>query len=179
MQLIPTAQAARQFVLIYHGEQKYGTHPYVFHLDQVAALLAPYGEIAQILGYLHDVKEDAGGRRAMVADELLKQFGPFIANCVELLSDAPGLGRKERKELAHQKLASVTGDESIVLIVKLCDRIANIEYCLQNEDAKLLKMYTDEFAAFRAAAYRPGLCDTLWLHVENLLSLGQSPEMSP
>jgi (p)ppGpp synthase/HD superfamily hydrolase len=179
MQSTPTPQAARRFAVINHGGQRYGPHPYSFHLDQVAHILEPYGELAQVLGYLHDVQEDAGDRRDIVRAAILDEFGTFVSHCVDLVSDTPGLSRKERKDEAHKKLATVIGVAEIVLIVKLADRVANIQFCIDSGNSRLLKMYTDEFAAFRESAYRPGLCDTLWLHVEQLLGLPGPAGMSP
>jgi (p)ppGpp synthase/HD superfamily hydrolase len=49
---------AKEFAIKHHGEQKYGDRPYSFHLDQVVSYLVPYGETAQVIGYLHDVVED-------------------------------------------------------------------------------------------------------------------------
>ena len=85
--------AARSYAIQMHGDQKYGVHPYVHHLDAVVALLRPYGEQAQVVGFLHDVVEDTD---ATVAD-IAERFGTLVAGCVALLSDAPGANRKERK----------------------------------------------------------------------------------
>ena len=49
---------ARSFAIAAHGDQMYGDHPYSVHLDTVAELLAPFGEEAQIVGYLHDKAAD-------------------------------------------------------------------------------------------------------------------------
>ncbi len=57
---LENSRRARDFAIAAHGEQRYGDHPYVFHLDAVAALLAPYGVDAQTIGYLHDVVPGAG-----------------------------------------------------------------------------------------------------------------------
>lgn len=48
---------ARDVAIAAHGDQRYGTHPYVHHLDAVAAILEPFGTAAQIVGYLHDTIE--------------------------------------------------------------------------------------------------------------------------
>jgi hypothetical protein len=88
-----TPEAARTYAIAMHGDQKYGPHPYVHHLDAVVALLQPYGEKARVVGYLHDVVEDTD---ATVAD-VQERFGDLVARCVSLLTDAPGANRKERK----------------------------------------------------------------------------------
>jgi hypothetical protein len=53
----PAIQRAREFALQAHGNQRYGSHPYSYHLDAVADLLAPFGDEAQIAAYLHDTGE--------------------------------------------------------------------------------------------------------------------------
>ena len=53
-----TVIKARDFANQHHGEQRYGDRPYAYHLDAVVTLLEPYGESAQVIGYLHDVVED-------------------------------------------------------------------------------------------------------------------------
>jgi (p)ppGpp synthase/HD superfamily hydrolase len=142
------------------------------HVDRVAQMLEPFGDVAQCLGYLHDVKEDAGDQRSIVESDILKNFGPFIASCVNILTDTPGLNRKEKKCLSNQKLAAVTGDEIITLVVKLCDRIVNVEFCIETKNAKLFKMYVNEYADFRIATYREGLCDDLWTRLDALMIPG-------
>ncbi len=69
---------ARSFAIAAHGEQMYGDQPYVFHLDAVVELLAPFGNQAQIAGYLHDVVEDTDVSLQKVREE----FGDRIADCV-------------------------------------------------------------------------------------------------
>ena len=71
---------ARAFAVDAHGEQRYGDQPYVVHLDAVAALLAPFGETAQAIGYLHDVVEDTPVRLQAVREA----FGDLVADCVAL-----------------------------------------------------------------------------------------------
>ncbi|MCI5143160.1 MAG: bifunctional (p)ppGpp synthetase/guanosine-3',5'-bis(diphosphate) 3'-pyrophosphohydrolase, partial [Candidatus Electrothrix sp. ATG1] len=80
---------ARKFALKHHGEQKYGKHPYKVHLDAVAELVQKYGETAIIIAYLHDVVEDT----EVNLDDIKKEFGELIADCVAVLTDEPGKDR--------------------------------------------------------------------------------------
>ncbi|MCI5166209.1 MAG: bifunctional (p)ppGpp synthetase/guanosine-3',5'-bis(diphosphate) 3'-pyrophosphohydrolase, partial [Candidatus Electrothrix sp. GM3_4] len=68
---------ARRFALKHHGEQKYGEHPYVVHLDAVAELVQQYGELAVVIAYLHDVVEDTN----ITLPDIEKEFGKLIADC--------------------------------------------------------------------------------------------------
>lgn len=53
---------ARELALAQHGTQKYGEHPYSYHLSQVSQLLAEFGyagdEAIAAAGWLHDTLED-------------------------------------------------------------------------------------------------------------------------
>ena len=159
-------QRARDFAIQHHGDQKYGDQPYSFHLDWVVSLLEPYGETAQVIGYLHDVVEDT---HITVAD-IEATFNEFIANAVAVVSDQPGATREEKKAKTYALMAEVQGDLEIALVVKTADRLANVLASVKfNRDDKLA-MYQEEHAQFHAAAYRPGLCDELWTQLNQLIN---------
>lgn len=157
---------ARSFAVAAHGEQMYGDRPYAYHLDAVAALLAPYGEEAQVVGYLHDVVEDTEATAAEVA----ARFGEHVAACVSLLTDEPGYNRKERKAKTYAKLAQVHGRAELALVVKAADRLANVRACVADRKRNLWEVYRSEHAVFKNATYRAGLCDPLWSELEVMLS---------
>ncbi|MET3496653.1 HD domain-containing protein [Variovorax boronicumulans] len=163
---LPTPADARRYAIEMHGDQKYGTHPYVHHLDAVVALLQPYGDMARVVGYLHDVVEDTD---ATVAD-VQSRFGDLVARCVALLTDAPGANRKERKAKTYAAMALVTGDEELALVVKAADRLANVRACVADGHRALWDTYRGEHPTFRAAAFRAGQCDPLWLELDALLT---------
>jgi (p)ppGpp synthase/HD superfamily hydrolase len=152
------AQKARRFAIAAHGDQKYNSHPYSYHLDAVVDLLSPFGETAQVIGYLHDVIEDTSITRS----EIEEDFGSFVADCVAIVTDEAASTRKERKERTHAKISKVTKEFELALIVKAADRLANLQASMTEESATWLAMYRKEHADFRAAVYRSGLCDDLW-----------------
>lgn len=164
---------ARSFAIQAHAAQKYGEHPYVFHLDQVAAIAAPYGEDAVAIAYLHDTVEDTDVTLA----EIERRFGPKVAACVDLLTDAPGPDRKTRKAKTYARMADVSGPNETALVVKAADRLANVRACVHDRKKSQWQVYQGEHAAFRAAAYRAGLCDPLWSELDVLLSV--FPEQVP
>ena len=166
-----TPEAARAYAVEMHGDQKYGVHPYVHHLDAVAALLLPYGEQARVVGFLHDVVEDT---EATVAD-VQSRFGDLVARCVALLTDAPGANRKERKAKTYAALAKVSGDEELALVVKAADRLANVRACVADGHRTLWETYHGEHPTFKAAAFRAGQCDPLWAELDTLLSPAHMP----
>ncbi|RDH43456.1 HD domain-containing protein [Zooshikella ganghwensis] len=140
---------AKQFALERHGNQTYGDKPYAYHLDRVVELLVPYGEVAQTIGYLHDVVEDT----SVTLDELAREFNQFIADAVAILSDQPGINRKEKKQKTYALMENVTGDLQVALIVKVADRLANLQACIEYGRYDKLKMYMEEHEHFRKATY--------------------------
>lgn len=159
---------AKAFAIKAHGNQNYGARPYAFHLEAVAEILKPFGDTAVAIGYLHDVSEDAG----ITTDKISEKFGPFVADCVALVTDGPGATREERKAAMHAKLAEVSGDLKIALTVKVADRLANVKACIEDGNKRLLDVYRSEHAAFRQAAYRAGGCDDLWRELDALIEKG-------
>lgn len=157
------APGARTFAVEVHGEQMYGQHRYSHHLDAVAELARPYGDDAEATAYLHDVKEDVAG---MSLDALRERFGDDLTEAVDLLSDPPGANRKERKVKAYARLAAT--QNRLALVVKPCDRLANMRACVADGNVRLLEVYRSEHPTFRAAAYRPGLCDEIWAELDEL-----------
>ncbi|MEZ6125719.1 MAG: HD domain-containing protein [Planctomycetaceae bacterium] len=149
-------QKAREFAVRAHAAQRYGEHPYSYHLDAVAEIVAPFGEQAQIAAYLHDTVEDCDVTIAEIADA----FGKQMADCVALLTDEPGESRPIRKARTNQKLSTTAN--SLALIVKAADRLANLRESLDDSEAEYLAMYRREHEEFRKAVYRPGLCDEIW-----------------
>lgn len=181
MTLINAIVTAREFAVRAHGGQRYGEHPYVVHLDEVAGIALQAAldlqrdmvVVASVvtLAYLHDVLEDTN----VLQDEISKKFGAPEAACAELLSDPPGKNRRERKAALHARLSALRTDDFVgcaTLMVKASDRLANLRRCagLHGGDPSrsLMKMYLEEAPAFRRAAYRPGLCDQVWREIDQI-----------
>ncbi len=162
---------ARSFAIEAHADQSYGAVPYAVHLEAVVAIVqdaAPGDAIAEAVAWLHDVVEDT----PVTVDGIAEVFGAAVASAVGNLSDPPGRNRRERKALMHEHLRTMdvgSATERITLLVKAADRLANVRACAAVGDARL-GMYRKEHPAFRAAAYRPGLCDALWSELDDLLS---------
>jgi (p)ppGpp synthase/HD superfamily hydrolase len=166
-----SVEAARVFAVKAHGSQRYGEQPYSVHLDAVARIAAPHGEVAQVVAYLHDAVEDT----AASLEQVRIEFGELVAECVSLLTDAEGGNRKERKAKTYARLATVSGAAELALIVKAADRLANVRACVAEQNVGLWQMYRGEHAAFRSAAYRAGRCEPIWVELDGLLA----PERLP
>lgn len=159
---------ARAFAIEAHAGQRYGDRPYSYHLDAVASLAEPYGEDAVVVAYLHDTSEDTNTTIA----EIETRFGANVAACVSLLTDAPGADRKERKAKTYAKMADARGPHELALLVKAADRLANVRACVEDRKHGKWQLYRSEQPAFKAAAYRNGLCEPLWTELESLLAEG-------
>lgn len=155
---------AREFAIFAHGNQMYGTHPYSFHLDAVASIVQKYGKTAETIAYLHDVVEDTD----VPLEEIERNFGSLVSKCVAILTDESGENRKERKSKTYAKMAKVTGEESIALLVKAADRLANLRASISEENHKLIEMYKTEYSSFRSSVYRENLCEEIWQELESL-----------
>ncbi len=159
-------QQAREFAIEHHGEQRYGSHPYAVHLDAVANIAEPFGETAVTVAYLHDVVEDT----EVSLEQLEAMFGSLVARCVAILTDEPGDSRKQRKAKTYQKMSQVSGETELALVVKVCDRLANVKACVADNNDRLLKIYQQEQTVFKSSVYRNGLCDGLWHELEVALN---------
>jgi len=135
---------ARTIAFKAHSTQKYGNQPYSVHLESVATLAlaactgancknrvlfepGSYSETAVTLAYLHDIVEDT----SVTLSDIKTEFGDFIADCVALLTDEQGSNRKERKAKTYAKMSNIAKNSKheIVLIIKACDRLANLSSC--------------------------------------------------
>lgn len=161
-------QQARAFAISAHAEQKYGDRPYSFHLDAVAGIAELFGEEAVVIAYLHDTVEDT----QTTIQEIECNFGPKVAACVGLLTDEPGTNRKERKAKTYAKLAVVHGPNELALVVKAADRLANVRACLADRKRSMWELDRSEHPVFRQAAYRTGLCESLWSELDSSLAEG-------
>ena len=155
---------AREFAIAAHGNQMYGTHPYSFHLDAVALIAKKYGETAEAVAYLHDVVEDT----EVTLEEIENKFGSLVSKCVAILTDEPGQNRKERKSKTYAKMAKVTGEENLALLVKAADRLANLRASVSDKNYKLIEMYKSEYPTFRSSVYRKNLCEEIWQELESI-----------
>lgn len=158
------ATAARLFAKNAHGDQMYGTVPYIEHLDAAANVLREFGNFDDELlaaAYLHDVIEDAH-----VSDtELEIHFGGEIALLVSLVTDQAGGNRAER----HAKIYPGIALHPKAVSLKLADRIANVRASTLNNPG-LLEMYRREYPDFKR--YLQGEHhQAMWRELDRLLAV--------
>jgi len=118
--------AERQHRITNH---KYDGKPYTVHLEMVFYTgikfiqLAPkdWHETLLAACWLHDVIEDC----RITYNDLVGDFNPTVANLVYAVTNEKGKNRAER---ANDTYYEGITRESNAVFVKLCDRIANVEY---------------------------------------------------
>ena len=153
---------ARMVSIQAHGLQTYdGVFPYKKHLDDVVDVLKRFGFSGKyiIAGYLHDIIEDT----ALSYNKVKKHFGLDVAEMVYCVTDELGRNRAEKKRKTLPKTAS----NPDAIIVKLADRIANIEH------GGKIDMYAKEYTEFRDYLYgnTPDIAEDMWIHLEKLLKI--------
>ena len=128
-----------------HRNQSYGIFPYSYHLTEVYRLLKSHTNDTNLLvsAILHDILEDTD----ITFEQVEKYFGTKVAKIVDAVSDGEGNNRKERKESMYRKLEGFAD----AIIIKLVDRICNINNCIADDNKHKLKMYIDEHSRFSKA----------------------------
>jgi len=169
---------AIHFATQHHGDQVYGQLPYVHHLLAVERqlLISNFhpntddrfrkvsSEIAMdllVACIQHDVLEDTPVTRS----ELRDKFGMTIEGLVWAVTNGEGDNRAERFASVYPKIR----ETPFAVIVKLCDRLANMESCLGFRLTKdrrkvhgKLKMYIQEYPKFRKELYQEGPEKNMW-----------------
>lgn len=164
---------AMVFAINAHKNQTYGdgndAKPYIIHLISVSDILNRFGfysidyergRILQIASLLHDTIEDAG----IKFKDIEKSFGKDVAEIVYCVTDELGRNRKERHEKTYPKIRANRN----AIVVKLADRIANVEYSSKNR-SRQMDMYRSEFQDFKHHLYN-GENIEMWNHLEKILN---------
>jgi len=162
-------QAAQAMAALAHKDQKYGEHPYTKHLADVVGVLKRFrvtDEDILTAGWLHDIVEDT----PTTLNHIEIMFGRRVSDLVHRVTNEAGVNRKARHELTYPKIKA--SDDAITL--KLADRIANTEESISTK-ADILKMYQKEYPGFRKELYKPGSHDSMWRHLDFLMSHEPEP----
>lgn len=157
-----TYKEARMVAVKAHSNQSYDEiFPYEKHLDDVVDVLKRFGFSGKFIvaGYLHDAIEDDG----ISYNDINRHFNKEVAEMVYCVTDELGRNRKEKKEKTLPKTAS----NPDAIILKLADRIANIEH------GGKIDMYAKEYQEFKGALYlnTPAHGRPMWEHLDKLLQI--------
>jgi (p)ppGpp synthase/HD superfamily hydrolase len=153
---------ARMVSIQAHGNQTYdGVFPYKKHLDDVVEVLKRFGFSGKyiVAGYLHDIIEDT----ALSYNKVKKHFGYEVAEMVYCVTDELGRNREEKKIKTLPKTAS----NPDAIIIKLADRIANLEH------GGKVDMYAKEFDQFKSFLFAdsPTEAADMWKELETILGI--------
>ena len=148
-----TVKDAAKFAARSHGNQRYGSHAYTYHLDKVYRNVLKYGgsDVEQQAAWLHDVIEDT----SVTKGEVAKLFGGTVAKIVDLVSN------RASKEATFKRVRT---DRSAVF-VKLCDRLANVTAGSKND------MYRKRHPEFKGILYKKGEFEALWKAIDKALGV--------
>jgi (p)ppGpp synthase/HD superfamily hydrolase len=157
-----TYKEARMVAVKAHSNQSYDeVFPYEKHLDDVVDVLKRFGYSGKyiVAGYLHDSPEDG----AISYNDIKRHFGFDVAEMVYCVTDELGRNREEKKKKTLPKTAS----NPDAIILKLADRIANIEH------GGKIDMYAKEYEEFKGALFlnTPKDAKIMWTHLDKLLKI--------
>lgn len=124
-----------------------GYLPYEYHLNMVASVANKFLQYPErmwseleIACYAHDLIEDC----RVTYNDVKQMLGEYVANIVYAVTNEKGKNRSERANGIYYKgIAQTEG----ATFVKLCDRIANVEYSKMT-GSKMFEVYKKENESF-------------------------------
>jgi GTP diphosphokinase / guanosine-3',5'-bis(diphosphate) 3'-diphosphatase len=139
------------------GHTRYSGEPYLNHLAAVGTKLAEMGMGARTVaaGLLHDVIEDTD----TTAETVLKEFGEeilFLVEGVTKLSSVRYYGTDRHNE-SLRKLLVATSQDIRVLIIKLADRLHNMQTLSHVPAEKQLRIARETLEIYVPVAHRLGM----------------------
>lgn len=158
---------AKEFALKAHKGQSYGAREYSFHLEAVVSIAKEFDLNEDIIAacWLHDTIEDCN-----VSFQDIKNIcGEKVAEIVYCVTDELGRNRSERKAKTYPKIKN----NNDALCVKLCDRIANLQQSILDNNESLLSMYLEEHNDFKQQLFSDKSTETillLWNRLNRILS---------
>ena len=139
------------------GHTRYSGEPYMTHLAAVGFKLAAMGMEPQTIaaGLLHDTVEDT----AVTTDDIKENFGDeilFLVDGVTKLSSVRYHGTDRHNE-SLRKLFVATSQNIRVLIIKLVDRLHNMETLAHVPEEKKLRIARETLEIYVPVAHRLGM----------------------
>lgn len=149
---------AYEFVKRAHeGHMRFSGEPYLIHLEAVAVMLAEMGMGAKTVaaGLLHDVVEDT----SVTAEEVRESFGDevlFLVEGVTKLGSVRYHGSDRHNE-SLRKLFVATSEDIRVVIIKLVDRLHNMQTLEHVPSEKRLRIALETLEIYVPVAHRLGM----------------------
>ena len=141
-----------------HQRRKSG-EPYFTHCVKTAETLARLSLDPDTIcaGLLHDVLEDTGITRL----NMEKQFGKSIVNLVEGVTKIGkyqfGSGQRKRQAETYRKLLLATAEDMRVILIKLADRLHNMETLEYLSVEKQQRISKETLEIYAPIAHRLGI----------------------
>jgi (p)ppGpp synthase/HD superfamily hydrolase len=159
-------EKAEEFAKKAHAGQKYGEFPYDKHLKDVYMVLLRFGiseESMLCAAWLHDIIEDSPVTKA----EIQNAFSTEVMEIVFAVTNEKAVSRKEK----ILKTLAKTRKNPKAIVLKLADRIANVEESIKNSKTHLDR-YKNEYKSFRSSLRISQMSkelDKMWEHLDRLL----------
>lgn len=158
---------AKHYAIAAHEQtnHKYNGFPYAVHLALVVYFankfihLVPESERENVIAacWAHDMIEDT----RQTYSDVKKVLNETVADLVYALTNEKG---KTRKERANDKYYEGIRKTPNATFIKVCDRMANYFYSVQNE-SKMAEMYEKEMEEFISKLYDVRL-DVMFTHLK-------------
>jgi GTP diphosphokinase / guanosine-3',5'-bis(diphosphate) 3'-diphosphatase len=142
---------------VHTGHTRYSGEPYLVHLTEVGRKLAEMGMGARTIaaGLLHDSIEDTEA----TSEEIREKFGDeilFLIEGVTKLSSVRYYGTDRHNE-SLRKLFVATSQDIRVLIIKLVDRLHNMQTLQHVPSEKQLRIARETLEVYVPVAHRLGM----------------------
>lgn len=151
------SEKARRYAIKLHADTNhlYDGQPYYVHLNMVVFFAQKYihlvsqdnQDIVLAACWLHDTIEDC----RVTYNDISSEFGEEVAEIVYALTNEKG---KTRKERANEKYYQGIRDNGLAVFVKICDRMANVQYSKKNK-SNMFFVYKKENLAFKQEMHHP------------------------
>ncbi len=151
-------KSAYAFALAAHeGQTRYSGEPYMTHIAEVGYKLADMGMGPRTVaaGLLHDTIEDTNTTSEIVKEKFGEEI-LFLVDGVTKLSSVRYYG-KDRHNESLRKLFVATSQDIRVLIIKLTDRLHNMETLHHVPQEKQLRIARETLEIYVPIAHRLGM----------------------
>lgn len=166
----PIEAKARKYAEHCHSSTNhfYDDHPYTFHLQMVRdaakrfihLIPVEYQDIVLAGCWVHDTIEDT----RQTYNDVKSNTTEEVAEIAYALTNEKGKNRTER---ANEKYYIGIKSTPFAVFVKLCDRIANIEYS-KMKGGKMISLYKKENINFEKKLYSP-LYEEMFAYIRKTL----------
>ncbi|MDZ4216882.1 MAG: HD domain-containing protein, partial [Candidatus Gracilibacteria bacterium] len=167
--------------MAHSGQTRMSGEPYITHPLAVAMLLASYkaDEDSLVVALLHDVIEDTPHE----LKEIEAQFGKSVARMVDAMTKLPSANLIQPPQASHfdsriesiRKIFEVMQEDVRVIVIKLCDRLHNMETLSHFRSEKQKRIAQETLDIYVKIAERLGIGD-LREKLENLSNQYLFPE---